>query len=210
MPGRAVVEAAPVPEITSGGIHLPFDAGWEMMADVGILLGYSDKPARGRYGRIVAKPLVGCEVGDLVLLRRISGTSYKTFRFPNYQPQGEIRMYGCRGGHTINDNTRGAGFVPENISPNRCIMAKYDFEKEAWIPSENNVLVEFKKQDEQTSGGILLAESARKKTPVASVVAIGPKVTEVKVGDNVLIHEGAVEGNGLEIVEERFIDAILT
>jgi len=210
MPGRAFVEAAPVPELTEGGIHLPFDAGWEMMADVGVLLGFSTKPAKDRYGRVLALPLVGCEVGDLVLLRRISGTSYGSFRFPGYTPQGEIRLYGARGGHTINDNTRGAGFVPSNISPNRCIMAKYDFEKETWIPSENNVLVEFKRQDEQTSGGILLAESARKKTPVAKVVAVGPKVQEVKVDDMVLIHEGAVEGEGLEIVEERFIDAVLT
>lgn len=63
------------------------------------------------------------------------------------------------------------------------------------IPLADRVVTRMKKPEEQTKGGIILAESAQQKSEIAEVVAVGPGGVvdgkevkmEVKVGDNVLI-----------------------
>ena len=70
-------------------------------------------------------------------------------------------------------------------------------------------LKEFVSQ-ESTSGSGLILVGATESQPEFGVVAIGPEVTEVKVGDRVMIEMG--RGNIVEdmlIIEEQFITVVL-
>ena len=63
---------------------------------------------------------------------------------------------------------------------------------------------------ETTSGSGLILMGATESQPEFGVVAIGPEVTEVKVGDRVMIEMG--RGNIVEdmlIIEEQFITAVI-
>lgn len=84
-------------------------------------------------------------------------------------------------------------------------------------PRNDYVAVKRDKPQEKSSGGILLAniaEDVSESSEQGIVLAIGPKVTEVKVGDRVLIGSFAgstfkVDGEPVVLIKEGEILAVL-
>lgn len=89
-------------------------------------------------------------------------------------------------------------------------------------PLSDRVLIK-RNESEQSQGGIILPESARKKQEIATVIATGPgkksddgslKAMEIKVGDSVLLdryagQEISIEGEEYIIVRQDDIVAIV-
>ncbi|MBE7046857.1 MAG: co-chaperone GroES [Ruminococcaceae bacterium] len=81
-------------------------------------------------------------------------------------------------------------------------------------PLSDNVVIKMTEAEETTVSGIILTGAAKEKPQVAEVVAIGPKVEEVKVGDKVLTNtysgkEVKLDGETYTILEEEDILAIV-
>lgn len=81
-------------------------------------------------------------------------------------------------------------------------------------PLDNRLIVKEKNIKEQTDSGIILSDSDKKRECVGKVVAVGPKVNYLKVGDNVMYAEysgSVIVTNGKEhlILRETEIMAIL-
>ena len=81
-------------------------------------------------------------------------------------------------------------------------------------PLSDNVVIKMTEAEETTVSGIILTGAAKEKPQVAEVVAIGPKVEEVKVGDKVLTNtysgkEVKLDGETFTILEEEDILAIV-
>lgn len=81
-------------------------------------------------------------------------------------------------------------------------------------PLSDNVVIKMTEAEETTVSGIILTGAAKEKPQVAEVVAVGPKVEEVKVGDKVLTNtysgkEVKLDGETYTILEEEDILAIV-
>jgi chaperonin GroES len=71
-------------------------------------------------------------------------------------------------------------------------------------PLNDNVIAQPEKAEDKTKSGILLGNpSAREKQRIAIVVAIGDKVTRVKVGDRILFQAFAT--NDLSVGNDEYI-----
>ena len=77
-------------------------------------------------------------------------------------------------------------------------------------PLKNKVALKEVKKESATPSGIFLMSDVAGETPEFGVVAIGPDVTDVKVGDRVLIEIGksAMADSGTLVIEEQYITAI--
>ena len=64
-------------------------------------------------------------------------------------------------------------------------------------PILNKVIIKREEAAEMTKGGLHIPQSAIGKTHVGDVVAVGPDVTQVKVGDKVLF--GAYSGENFKL-----------
>ena len=64
-------------------------------------------------------------------------------------------------------------------------------------PLNENVLVKPDPIEETTQGGIILSEKAIEKPLIGTVISVGNKVTDIKVGERVVY--GKYEGTSLEI-----------
>jgi chaperonin GroES len=53
-------------------------------------------------------------------------------------------------------------------------------------PLENYVVLEIEKEERATQSGIILTSDAKEKSAVGKVLAIGVKVTDIKIGDRVV------------------------
>ncbi|HAV20147.1 MAG TPA: molecular chaperone GroES [Firmicutes bacterium] len=53
-------------------------------------------------------------------------------------------------------------------------------------PLETYVVLELEKEERTTSSGIILTSESKEKSAIGRVVAIGPKVTGIKVGERVV------------------------
>jgi chaperonin GroES len=81
-------------------------------------------------------------------------------------------------------------------------------------PLADRIVLEQKESEEKTSSGIILPDSAKEKPEQAKVIAIGPDVKGVKVGEVVLYtkygpNEVKVDGNEYLIVKEEDVMAII-
>jgi chaperonin GroES len=56
-------------------------------------------------------------------------------------------------------------------------------------PSKNNLFCKKQEQDEVTTAGIIIPESAQEETQFAEVVSVGDGVTENKTGDTIVYKE---------------------
>jgi chaperonin GroES len=75
-------------------------------------------------------------------------------------------------------------------------------------PLNNNVIIKRIKKEEVTSGGIVLPGGDRDEADRALVEAIGPDVTDVKVGDTVLVNwqkAPKIEGELYKVIMEDII-----
>ena len=74
-------------------------------------------------------------------------------------------------------------------------------------PLRDNIIVERVAAEKQTASGIILKRT--EEPDRAKIIAIGPKVDEVSVGDEVLINwNGAVKVSGKELDKEYYVLAI--
>lgn len=78
-------------------------------------------------------------------------------------------------------------------------------------PIGNKVALKEFNKESTTGTGLVIVGSVENDTPEFGVIAVGPDVTDVKVGDKVLIELGraAIFNNDTLIVEDKFITAIL-
>lgn len=58
-------------------------------------------------------------------------------------------------------------------------------------PTGNKVLIKVEKAEEKTSSGLYLGEATKQYPPFGEVIAIGPAVKEIKVGDRVMFERYA-------------------
>ena len=75
-------------------------------------------------------------------------------------------------------------------------------------PLKDNVIIERIKKDEMTSGGIVLPGGDRSEADRATVISVGPDVTSIEVGDEVLVNwnkTSAFSENGYRVTEEEII-----
>jgi co-chaperonin GroES (HSP10) len=75
-------------------------------------------------------------------------------------------------------------------------------------PLINNVIIKRIKKEEVSSGGIVLPGGDRDEADRALVEAIGPDVTDVKVGDTVLVNwqkAPKIEGELYKVIMEDII-----
>jgi len=75
-------------------------------------------------------------------------------------------------------------------------------------PLKANVIIERIKKDEMTAGGIVLPGGDRDEADRATVIAVGPEVTSVQVGDEVLANwnkTSAFGENKFRVAEEEII-----
>ncbi|MDQ5943296.1 MAG: chaperonin GroES [Patescibacteria group bacterium] len=81
-------------------------------------------------------------------------------------------------------------------------------------PLADRIVLEQIESEEKTSSGIILPDSAKEKPEQAKVIAIGPDVKGIKVGEVVLYtkygpNEVKVDGNEYLIVKEEDVMAII-
>lgn len=79
---------------------------------------------------------------------------------------------------------------------------------------KNNVLVTQAEREEKTESGIFLGEVKESGVKPAVILATGPAVVDVNVGDTVYLHWGKgmavkIEGNDAAIISEEFIEAVI-
>ena len=71
---------------------------------------------------------------------------------------------------------------------------------------KDKVIVEVMKQEEKTSGGIIVPDNVQKDPQLfTKVISVGADVKEINVGDNVLCHRSG----GMDIVVDRTIYKVL-
>ncbi len=89
-------------------------------------------------------------------------------------------------------------------------MSKINFQ-----PLNKLVLVEPKEVVNKTAGGIIIPDNAEKQKPTtATVLAVGEKVSTVKVGDNVVFtaysgNEIELDGNKYTVLEQKEILGVI-
>jgi co-chaperonin GroES (HSP10) len=81
-------------------------------------------------------------------------------------------------------------------------------------PMQDKVLVAEKKKEDTTESGIIIEGVRGVATQAAVVLAIGPKVTEVKVGDTCYVDWAKsqpvkIDGAQRAIIKEEFILAVV-
>lgn len=70
------------------------------------------------------------------------------------------------------------------------------------VPLRDMMLVKVKGAQERSKGGLFLPESAKEEKSEGRIIACGPKVKEVKVGDEILF--GKYGGDDIEIEDEKY------
>lgn len=77
-------------------------------------------------------------------------------------------------------------------------------------PLKNKVALKEFVTEAKTGSGLVLVGGSLGDTPEFGVVAVGPQVTDVKIGDRVLIELGkGVIIDDMLIIEDKFIIAVL-
>jgi chaperonin GroES len=77
-------------------------------------------------------------------------------------------------------------------------------------PLKTNVLIQIQKPDEKTNGGIILPQEAQQSESKGTVLAVGPGVQEVVVGDVVYFQRYQAQEleNGQFIAKEETLLAV--
>ena len=70
-------------------------------------------------------------------------------------------------------------------------------------PILNKVVIKREEAQDVTDGGIVIPETAKKKALVGDVIAVGPDITEVEVGDKVLFDMYA--GTNILVEEVEYV-----
>lgn len=78
-------------------------------------------------------------------------------------------------------------------------------------PTRDVVIFGFEKKENVSEGGIVLQESTKLDSTIASVMGIGPDVKDVSVGDRIVADWTKAQdiGNNLLAVEEEHIQIVI-
>jgi len=78
-------------------------------------------------------------------------------------------------------------------------------------PLRNKVALKEVKKESTTTSGIYLMSDVNAETPEFGVIAIGPEVVDVTVGDRVLIEIGksVMADSGTLVIEDKYITAVI-
>lgn len=155
--GESVIVEMVPPPEKVGSLYVPTDVGIEERLDV---------------ARVIASGYPGIEKGDLVAVRYNAGKKLIGFGWEEVTDV-EVRAYGVAQGRFL---------VRLNMWDS--ILMRFDGEN--WKPTGTNVVVRFE-PIEQTEGGILLSDGAKRQQPDATVVAVGDEVTDLVPGEKVVI-----------------------
>lgn len=71
------------------------------------------------------------------------------------------------------------------------------------VPLADYVVIEQEKAQTRTASGLYLPENAAEKPKIAKVLAVGPRVTDIKVGDRVVY--GGYTNTAVKIESTEFI-----
>ena len=72
-------------------------------------------------------------------------------------------------------------------------------------PMADNIVLKATEAEETTASGIILAANTREKPAFFEVMAVGPEVKEVKVGDKVVVSKFVGGDIKLDGVEHKFV-----
>ena len=72
-------------------------------------------------------------------------------------------------------------------------------------PMADNILLKQAAAEETTASGIILAANTREKPAFFEVMAVGPEVKEVKVGDKVVVSKFIGTDIKLDNVDHKFV-----
>jgi len=75
-------------------------------------------------------------------------------------------------------------------------------------PFKNNLIVTRKQKEEMTAGGIVLPGGDREEADRAVVVAVGPEVDDINVGDELLVNWQKCPKIGTEQYKVNYDDVI--
>ncbi|MFP7699536.1 MAG: co-chaperone GroES [Candidatus Phytoplasma pyri] len=70
-------------------------------------------------------------------------------------------------------------------------------------PLEDNVILEFKIEKNTTDSGIIVNTQEKEKSSVGIVIAVGPKVSEIKKNDEVIYKN--YSGNKIKIENKEYL-----
>lgn len=179
LPGIVAVEMCPRPKDVSG-IVLPEDVRSEFRSDLGIVIGSG---------------VDELEIGDQVYVRHDRGKCIEGFGIHEPQSRSDVRFYGINGGFDFN-------FTGLRTSCHRypfweAVLCMSDFR-----PLGKNVLVKLAPKPEKL-GVLLVNKRDVQRDPVAEVLAVGPRCEYVSVGDKVVIHEGAIDGETMFLLDDE-------
>lgn len=154
---------------------------------------------------------LGLVPGDKVIVRHRAGK--RTSGWDG--TEDEIVFYGAAGGRPFDGFWLGKSNVwPMLVPLDEVILAKV--EDDVVAPLGSNVMVKVEPRPEATESGVYLLAKHQAIDPVCEVVAVGDGVTvPVRVGDKVVIHEGAVDTRGVglkdhAILGQEFILAVVS
>lgn len=77
-------------------------------------------------------------------------------------------------------------------------------------PLRNKVALKEVAKESKTASGLVLMGNVNDETPEFGVIAVGPEVVDVKVGDRVLIEIGksVMADSGTLVIEDKYITAV--
>lgn len=174
--GIVAVAMVPRPE-SRNAILLPDDVKRQLAPDMGV---------------VVDSGVSTIRVGDIVAVLHGHGVHIDGLGDGGWGPMDEVvAFYGAAGGSSPWGTAgRSRSMTFHRYNAEDVIMAHF-IDHETLVPLGDSVLLEFH-TPKQTDSGILLGDSTVPPDPIATVRAIGPRVTDVKVGDRVLFYTGSV------------------
>lgn len=155
--GESVIVEMVPPPEKSGSLYLPTDVATEERLDVAI---------------VIASGNPKLKKGDKVAVRYNAGKKLVGFGWETVT-DAEVRAYGTIQGKFL-----------KRLNIWDSILMRFDGEK--WKPTGSNIVVRFSSIDE-TEGGILLSDGAKRFQPDAEVVCVGDEVTDLTPGEKVII-----------------------
>ncbi len=161
---------------------------------------------RSDIGRVISSGFPGVSCGDLVACSPYDGTSRTEFQVGDVGPVPVVKFFGvyC-----------GVGDDPLKFSVDESVLCVVE-EDGSLKPTGSNLIIDVERVKDTTDSGIYLPDESKWRTNIGTVVAVGPEVKEIRVGDRVIYHPMApmfdFQGEIPEtwgVVRESGIEAII-
>ena len=180
LPGRVVVEMLPAVSHI-GGIGLPDRIGANCRPDVGVVLSSVDGPP----------------AGTVVAVRPYDGTWIEGADCGAYEPHGQIRVYGAFKEY---DRPEWSNWWDSVV----CGVTLEDGRVRLSHPYVDKIVMKLDPLEE-TDGGVMLSDLDQFRNGLATIVAVGSDVPDLKPGDRVSYDVNMLlqTGLGLDLTDDR-------